>query len=100
MTNKNTRESIGQINSEPRPGNFPLGSTQSRAAARAQLQARVENLIGRFAEVVAEGRAHGRPSIPCPAAGKGIQSHRDRGCASGLGCGLTRREKGITEDAC
>ena len=42
MTSKGTRGRLGATDSGPRLGGFPLGSAQSRAAARAILNARVE----------------------------------------------------------
>ena len=40
MANKATREPLGATDSGPRPGGFPVGSVQSRAAARVMLVAR------------------------------------------------------------
>jgi hypothetical protein len=40
MGNKGAEGPLGATNSGPRPGSFPLGSAQSRAAARAMLVAR------------------------------------------------------------
>src|ERR1700722_13272028 len=40
MANKGSQGSLGATYSAPRPGRFPLGSAQSRAAARALLEAR------------------------------------------------------------
>lgn len=40
MANKDNQERLGATDSGPRPGRFPLGSPQSRAAARAMLAAR------------------------------------------------------------
>jgi len=43
MANKATREPLGATGSGPRPGCFLLGSAQSRAAARALIEARKAN---------------------------------------------------------
>lgn len=40
MANKGAQGRLGATDSGPRPGSFPLGSAQSRAAARALLVAR------------------------------------------------------------
>ena len=40
MANKGPQGQLGATDSGPRPGRFPLGSAQSRAAARAMLVAR------------------------------------------------------------
>jgi len=40
MQNKGSQGRLGATDSGPRPGGFPLGSAQSRAAARALLAAR------------------------------------------------------------
>jgi hypothetical protein len=42
MANKGTQGQLGATDSSPRPGCFPVGSAQSRAAARAMLVARRE----------------------------------------------------------
>lgn len=39
----------------PRPGDFPLGSPESRAAARGQLDATVDVLIEKFSEAAQRG---------------------------------------------
>jgi hypothetical protein len=46
MANKGPQERLGATASTPRPGCFPLGSAQSRAAARAMLAARKESEDG------------------------------------------------------
>jgi hypothetical protein len=43
MMNKDTQLPLVATNSVPRPGCFPLGSTQSRAAARSLVNARKES---------------------------------------------------------
>jgi hypothetical protein len=43
MVNKGTQGRLGATDSGIRPGCFPLGSAQSRAAARAMLEARKAN---------------------------------------------------------
>ena len=43
MTSKGPQGRLGATNPGPRPGGFPLGSAQSRAAARALLAAREAN---------------------------------------------------------
>src|ERR1700677_1935389 len=40
MTNKGTRKALGATDAGPQPGNYPLGSAQSRAAARVRLERR------------------------------------------------------------
>jgi len=40
MTNKGPQGRLGATDSGPRPGSFPIGSAQSRAAARTLLEAR------------------------------------------------------------
>ncbi len=40
MTNKGRQEFLGATGSAPRPGQYPLGSAPSRAAARATLEVR------------------------------------------------------------
>jgi hypothetical protein len=43
MAIKGDQRQLGATDSGPRPGRFPLGSVQSRAAARAMLEARDAN---------------------------------------------------------
>lgn len=52
MANKGPQGPLGATDSGPKPACFPLGSVQSRAAARAMLEARRENEGGvRFVAV-------------------------------------------------
>lgn len=48
----------------PRPEHFPLGSTESRAAARALLEAREE--VTMLVRIVCIGRQEGDPPLPAP----------------------------------
>jgi hypothetical protein len=49
---------------EPRPEEFPIGSTESRAAARALLEAREETKI--IVQIIPVGRQDGDPPLPAP----------------------------------
>jgi hypothetical protein len=46
MANKGDQKPLGATDSTPKPGSFPLGSAQSRAAARAMLVERKESEEG------------------------------------------------------
>jgi hypothetical protein len=54
MANKETPDGFGATNPGPKPGDFPLGSPQSRAAARAQIEVRENLLAESFLKVFRE----------------------------------------------
>jgi hypothetical protein len=57
MGNNKTHRSTSATNPGPRPGDFPLGSPQSRAAARAQLEEPIAALLEVFHAAVARGES-------------------------------------------
>jgi hypothetical protein len=69
-------------NSNPRPEEFPLGSIESRAAARALLEARKETTIS--VQIIHIGRLEG-DSLPSPKFSGGVRIFHIAGESSTVG---------------